>query len=318
MKLNQVDLQVLIKGRPVTEYLHNGDIFIEGREGSEFELQITNDNHFNIEAVVSVDGVSVVDGQTASEKSSGYVINARDRLIIPGWKLNQDAVAAFVFSGKAKSYSTEMTGSSRNNGVIGLLSYAQVGQRGAISTTRAREPLPRAFPDYGHTYIGGSLSGMPTGMPTGMAPTGGAGGYVHMTGANQMSYTCDTYSGSVGVGTATPSATLNCASVQPTSARATFGSAKPNEGHTKSAMRGLVPNVQELGTGFGKETEFQTELVSFQRGDLIGLMTAYYDNARGLKARGIEVGRRSRTRHTATTPQAFPGMNCTPPRSWEG
>lgn len=307
MRLNQVDLQVLIKGRPVTEYLHNGDIFIEGREGSEFELQITNDNHFSIEAVVSVDGLSVVDGQAASEKSSGYVVGARDRLIIPGWKLNQDAVAAFVFSGKAKSYSTEMTGSSRNNGVIGLLSYAQAGQRAAITTTRAREPLPRAFRDLDHTFIGASLSGQ-------------SGGYVYGSAANQMSYTCDTFGGS-----ATPSATLNCSSIQPTAVRsapgrATFGSGSRsmNESHTKSAMRGLVPNVQELGTGFGQETEFQTQMVSFQRGDLVGLMTAYYDNARGLKARGIEIGRRSRTRHTATTPQAFPGMNCTPPRSWEG
>lgn len=314
MRLNQVDLQVLIKGRPVTEYFHNGDIFIEGREGSEFEIRIVNDNHFSIEAIVSVDGLSVVDGQSASDKSSGYVVGARETLTIPGWKLNQEAVAAFVFAGKAKSYSTEMTGSSRNNGVIGLLAYASAGQRAAIATTRAREPLPRAF-NLDQTFIGASLSGQPTGM------SGSAGGYVYGSSANQMSYTCDTFGGSVGVGTPNPSSSLN---VQPTSARAvpnssraTF-SAAPSGARTKSAMRGLVSNVQELGTGFGQETEFQTQLVSFQRGDTVALMTAYYDNARGLRARGIEVGRRSRTRHTATTPQAFPGMNCTPPRSWQG
>jgi hypothetical protein len=50
------------------------------------------------------------------------------------------------------------------------------------------------------------------------------------------------------------------------------------------------------------------------------VLVLYYDNARGLKARGIDVGRPSRVRHTSRAPEAFPGMkkNCAPPAGWNG
>jgi hypothetical protein len=56
-------------------------------------------------------------------------------------------------------------------------------------------------------------------------------------------------------------------------------------------------------------------VVSFERGDLAAQIVVYYDNAQGLKARGIQVGRPSRLKY-AVEPQAFPGMGCTPPKDW--
>ncbi len=62
MVRNNVELRLLIKGRPAQEFFHNGNTFLEGREGSNFEVEVINRNPFRIEAVISVDGLSVVDG----------------------------------------------------------------------------------------------------------------------------------------------------------------------------------------------------------------------------------------------------------------
>lgn len=123
MILNNIELNVLIKGRPITEYFHNGDIFVEGRDGSEFELQLINKTGSQVEAVVSVDGRSIINGEDASSASKGYILDAYSTSVIPGWKLDNQSAAAFVFSSPKQSYAAKMSGSTRNNGVIGLIAY---------------------------------------------------------------------------------------------------------------------------------------------------------------------------------------------------
>ena len=68
-----------------------------------------------------------------------------------------------------------------------------------------------------------------------------------------------------------------------------------------------------LGTGFGEATKFSTKEDTFNRGDLICLMVMYYDDARGLKKRGIDVSQPETKR-----PNPFPTMNtgCPVPNGW--
>ena len=87
-----------------------------------------------------------------------------------------------------------------------------------------------------------------------------------------------------------------------------------------SAQSASIPvedSVQQtLGTAFGQATNFQTMQVTFERGDMVAMLIMYYDDIRGLKARGIVIP----TRRQQTQPQAFPGMTtgCTPPDGWKG
>jgi len=85
----------------------------------------------------------------------------------------------------------------------------------------------------------------------------------------------------------------------------------------KKGMAEPVPDIQSLGTGFGESTEFSTTTVNFERGDLGAMVVLYYDDARGLKARGIQLVKPSKAR-LSNQPQAFPGMNCQPPPGWKG
>lgn len=257
-QVNNIELRVLVKGKPITNYLHNGKNFVEGRSGSAFEIEVHNRNPFKVEAVISVDGTSVIDGQVAGPQSPGYLIEANSSVRIPGWKVDNATAAAFEFTGKAQSYTTEMTGSSVNNGVIGVMAFKDRNYRPVQTTPMFRNIVPtkgiaRGVEAWNSTPVGASL--------------------MHSTDVVAMASSTNT----------SDSDTWN-----------------------------------NLGTGFGEATKFKTETVSFDRGDLQAVIAVYYDNARGLKARGIEVGRKSKTRHTAVEPQAFPAMNCPIPSGWKG
>lgn len=305
MELNNIDVRVLIKGRPIKEYLSGGDIFVEGREGSPFELQITNRNHFNVEAVLSVDGLSIIDGKLAGPESSGYFVARNDTVIVPGWMLNQDAVAEFVFSGKGKSYATLTTGSPANNGVIGAMVFAEGYNRAPpVRPSRQRQPLPRPAPVIWH----GSGIAHQYGSPMNPMLSGSASDVMRGMGVNTISHSV-----------AHSATTQACSATM--SQTGAFTSDTLDGGHAdsyRSIARSAAPKsaaVNNLGTGFGQETGFRTQEAAFVRGDMIAMMVTYYDNRQGLQARGIDLGG-----HRKPTPQAFPAMasGCKPPVGWQG
>jgi hypothetical protein len=359
MLINNVELRILIKGKPITEYANNGNLFVEGREGSNFEIEFINRNPYRVEAIITVDGLSVIDGKEGGMESSGYLVEANDTLIVPGWKVNDGAAARFVFSGKNGSYATASTGSSRNSGVIGCMVYAERHRR-PITKTAPQRPAPKANPFPGHGWAGGwadmsrssvlLYNGDPTMSHTMQedyffsADSHDQGSHVKslaaswdqakdaILGANYTSGNAHLAATTASMAAGTADLAATTASMATSSAadatsrgyaptRATFSSGTKSARPLKRTSTALLENTQvnNLGTGFGAATIFETETAQFDRGDLLGILVLYYDNARGLKARGIEVGR-ARVRHTAPTPEAFPGMkkSCTPPPGWKG
>lgn len=113
------------KGRsPADEYLHKGKLWIEGRENSNYVIEITNHHWQRVMAIVSVDGVSVVDGKPASFDSQGYVLAPGSTVSIPGWLVNNQTAAQFVFGKQSESYATQ-TKQSGNQGVIGVAWFVE-------------------------------------------------------------------------------------------------------------------------------------------------------------------------------------------------
>ena len=47
------------------------------------------------------------------------------------------------------------------------------------------------------------------------------------------------------------------------------------------------------------------------------MIVLYYDDATGLRKRGIDISKRSRAKANERA-NAFPGMNCAPPPGWNG
>lgn len=121
MKYNSplFQLRVLCSGKPVQEYHKDNHTFVEGRAGSEFELQLTNLTNRRLLVHPSVDGLSVMNGELAKKDDSehGYVLMPWATSAIPGWRLDDQRVAAFQFVGDGASYA-EKKGSGENKGVI--------------------------------------------------------------------------------------------------------------------------------------------------------------------------------------------------------
>jgi len=82
-------------------------------------------------AVLSVDGVNVITGETASPQQSGYVLAPGRALEVKGWRKDTARTAAFYFTSLPDSYAAR-TGRPDNVGAIGV----------ALFRKKKPEPVP--------------------------------------------------------------------------------------------------------------------------------------------------------------------------------
>jgi hypothetical protein len=99
-------------------------------------------------AVMSVDGVNVVSGETASPSQAGYVLDMWQCTEIDGWRKSLASIAAFYFTELPDSYAAR-TGRPDNVGVIGVAFFRERQQPVAwkdaprIAAQSAAEPSTR-------------------------------------------------------------------------------------------------------------------------------------------------------------------------------
>lgn len=106
-------------GRSLPVYYSGGRHYVAGTPSREYSVRLRNRAYEELLAVVSVDGVNVVTGETASVDQGGYILQRRQRFDIKGWRKSLDQVAAFYFSHVDESYAAQ-TGRPHNVGVIGV------------------------------------------------------------------------------------------------------------------------------------------------------------------------------------------------------
>jgi len=119
-----IELSVTVNGRPTRTYFHEDKYFIESRDGTEYAIEIKNNNWYRVEAVVAVDGLSVITGKAASKDDSGYIISGHDKLVVKGFRKDLNEVGAFKFTKKEKSYAAGK-GQADNVGVIAVAIYKE-------------------------------------------------------------------------------------------------------------------------------------------------------------------------------------------------
>jgi hypothetical protein len=107
------------EGRPLRVYWHQGRAYVVGKPGNEYQLALRNRGGEDVLAVVSVDGVNVVSGETADPSQSGYVLEPSRALEIRGWRKSLSEIAAFYFTALPDSYAAR-TGRPENVGVMGV------------------------------------------------------------------------------------------------------------------------------------------------------------------------------------------------------
>ena len=115
-------VSMLVGGMPVRKVSHNGKTYLPVEAGTEFVIRVENHTRERVAAVVSVDGLSVLDGEQASHESPGYVVDPGSYVDIEGWRRSEQEVAAFEVKGPSEAgYSEQMGHGRKNVGVIGCV-----------------------------------------------------------------------------------------------------------------------------------------------------------------------------------------------------
>jgi len=125
-------------GGEALDAMNVGDrTYVIGQQGERYSIVIENHSPRSFEAVATVDGLDVMNGQTGSYDNRGYVLGPYANLTIDGFRQSEDAVAAFRFAKVKDSYAAQR-GEARNVGVIGVAFFAQRGDDWSRSSADLR------------------------------------------------------------------------------------------------------------------------------------------------------------------------------------
>ena len=95
-----VDLRVVDRdtGKVLTVWRHDGRLYVAGRPGDRYSLRVTNHTGGRLLVVMSVDGVNIVSGETASYDQRGYVFSPHESYDLAGWRKSDSEIAAVAFA----------------------------------------------------------------------------------------------------------------------------------------------------------------------------------------------------------------------------
>jgi len=120
------DITVLDRntGERLPVYWHRGERWIAGAPGHRYAVELVNRTGERIMAVVAVDGINAVTGETAAWDQNGYVFAPGQRWEVRGWRKSNERVAAFEFTALPNSYAAR-TGRPDHVGVIGAALFRE-------------------------------------------------------------------------------------------------------------------------------------------------------------------------------------------------
>jgi len=286
MQCSKFTFEVRVKNAPLKEYEHGADTYVEGRKGTEYELYFYNKTHRKVEVVFSVDGLDVIEGKTASDKSTGYIVGPYSYVTIPGWKINSNKAAAFQFrpqDAKANTTYVEILKSegfdvdTSNQGVIGCMVFEE---RYIPPVT----PVVRYLHTNAYVYPQPQFGNFP--MWSSDRPITTMGG-VGLSQSSQQMY-CSS---------AVPAQNMGALR----NSTGFVGNEVKTSGRTIITYASDMDATASLGTGFGADVKFDTVKVKFERdSNPVWIAVLNYDTIQGLRKRGIFIQN--------STPKAFPGF----------
>jgi hypothetical protein len=274
------DVQVLRDdGKVLPTYAHKDRFYVQGNDSERYVIRITNPTARRVEAVVTVDGLDVVDGENGDLRKRGYVVPPYGETRIEGFRTSQADVATFRFSSVSDSYAGKK-GKARN---VGVIAVALFEEQAAQEIVQPELTYRAPYDDY--DYEGAA------GPPPPRAPAGKAEG---SPAKNAVSATAPA----------------------PASRRArpSAGDMAP----APDVARYRPPQEQEqpqsrlgLGTEFGEQRSSAVSFTKFVRAAdrPIAIAELRYNDAAGLTALGILVTPLPDERELVTreTAEPFPG-----------
>lgn len=119
------DVQVLRgNGDTLPTYASRDRFYVQGNASERYTIRVTNPTARRVEAVVTVDGLDVIDGNEGDLRKRGYVVPPYGEVRIEGFRTSQADVATFRFSSVDNSYAGKQ-GKARNVGVIAVAIFEE-------------------------------------------------------------------------------------------------------------------------------------------------------------------------------------------------
>jgi hypothetical protein len=113
-------------GTPLPTFSAGGRSYVMGNDGQRYSIRIENQTGARFEAVATVDGLDVIDGQPGAFEKRGYLVQPWSTVEIDGFRRSEEEVAAFRFGRVRDSYAAKR-GDDRNVGVIGVAVFQERG-----------------------------------------------------------------------------------------------------------------------------------------------------------------------------------------------
>jgi hypothetical protein len=140
-RLAQVALVDRDTGRQLETYYRRGEYWVAGEPGAHYDIYIRNRLGERLLAVMSVDGIDVITGESGGWNQGGYVLDPWQSYEVSGWRKSDYEVAAFSFTAAPRSYAAR-TGRAENVGVIGVALFRERPAPVALAGIASGEPEP--------------------------------------------------------------------------------------------------------------------------------------------------------------------------------
>lgn len=257
-------------GQVLPVYTHQGRHYVAGRPGARYAVRVYNKAGGRVMAVMSVDGINVVSGESAGIDQNGYVLGSWQRHDVAGWRKTQAQVAAFEFTALPNSYAAR-TGRADNVGVIGVAVFRE-------------RPVPVQMPAPAPRPYGG---------------TGGTGGL----GASGREDSADSSANSTRDQRAERAGPAAAESPAADAAPARKSADAMANGEVRALSRVPAQPESKLGTGHGARENAWVNYTEFERARPTPdeVITIYYDSRDNLVAQGVIPAPR-----VVPVPQPFP------------
>ena len=289
-----MNVEIIQSGRVLRTHHHNGQSYAEAPVSGEYEVRLTNTSPKRRCAVLSVDGLNVIDGKDAGFDGSGYVLGGFQSVTVKGFLRSESECARFTFAASTGSYTAQTGRGTKNTGVIGVAVFDEKEKPVLF------QPPPVIIKEehHHHHYPRKCRSSSPPPSPfwygvngnSNTVTLGGSEVYGSTGGQDGMSFSCST---------------------EAVSAKT------PQSLYLNAPVQTEVATAVDLGTAYGKAEAFFTTTTTFERSTPapVAVLTLRYGTKEKLKEWGVPV---DVTPAQSEAPTAFPASRgyAQPPAGW--
>ena len=327
------DVNILVNGSRCKQYHHDGKIFIEAKDGSEYTIELKNNTWKRILAVCSVDGLDILTGKTAVEGNPGYVISGMSSGKFDGFRVSDEKIAKFVFGKKGASYAaSKEDGSERNVGVLGIRVFEEKIQPPPPVTIREEHhhhhhdywrrpwsPWDNIGTPYNPPVIWCDTT-VSSGLGDGFTRT--FGNSLSNAGNDALGATMDSAEALYSSDNIPTKGATKCSTTYDNSAmkgRSSAGGQNALRAMNMAGSRRLCSSEPapdfDMGTKWGEAKESRVIEVEFEKGILALSTNIYYASRQSLIEMGVPLGNEKQV----SFPEPFADSKyAKPPKNWRG